>query len=382
MNLECKWTTREVSEQVFCTCTNLYVYTDRKYICRLANPAFLVAFGKTKEQVQGRRLSEIIGRALFQDVLCPVLERCASGVSVEVSAWVTLPFRGRRYMALRCTPGSTESGVFSGIVIELTDRTEQKLVELREQTHRNELMHLARLSTMGEMTAGLVHELNQPLAAIMSYAQGLAVQLRSTTVPQAHLAEALEKVAALSGQAAALAHNIRKLASPQPIEWERVDLNEVVQQTLELVAAPIRNEGIATRLELAPELPKLDGSFVLLRQVVLNLVLNAIQALGDTAVEERTLVLRTAINHSESLELLVQDTGRGLDPSVAAHLFEPFVTTKPQGLGLGLSISRRIVQMHGGRLWAKQNPARGATFHMSLPLHRDEAARQSPELHP
>jgi signal transduction histidine kinase len=213
----------------------------------------------------------------------------------------------------------------------------------------------------------------------MSYTQGLAVQLRADVVPQADVADVLDKVAALSGQALALADSIRKLSSPRSIEWERVDLNKVVQQTLELVAAPIRETGIVARVELTPELPDLEGNFLLLIQVVLNLVLNAIQALGDTARAERSLYLRTAISGSESIALLVQDTGGGLDPDVVARLFQPFVTTEQEGLGLGLSISRRIVLMHGGRLWVNQKPVRGAAFHITLPLHLSDRGRHSPE---
>lgn len=367
----------EVPQQTFCTCSNLHVYVDGQYFCRTANPAFLAAFGRAKGEVQGRLLSEIIGGPLFEEVFAPALEDAVYGVFREVSAWMQLPLRGRRYVGIRCTPSFAEVGGLRGIVIEMSDRTEEKLVEMREQTHRNELMHLARLSTMGEMTAGLVHELSQPLAAITSYAQGLAEQLRAgAMLPPAHAVKVLDKVAALSGQAAALGHNIRKLSSPQPIEWEQVDFNEMVQDTLELVSAPLKKDGIATRVELTPELPKIEGSSVLLRQVLLNLVLNAIQAMGDTARAERNLLLHTSRGGSDCIALMVQDTGGGLDPAVAPHLFEPFVTTKRDGLGLGLSISHRIVSMHGGRLWASQNPVRGATFHMTLPLQRCHQQRE------
>ncbi|HJW69454.1 MAG TPA: ATP-binding protein [Candidatus Binatia bacterium] len=251
-------------------------------------------------------------------------------------------------------------------------RAEQAEAEVRARKHQAELARAARLSTLGGMAAGLAHEINQPLAAIVSYARGCARRLRSGDARPEALLEILESIAAQGLRAAAVLRCIRDFVRHSELSRERIDLGTLVREALHFAEVEGRQLGVAVRLELSPTPLEVEVDPVQIEQVILNLVRNGFEATATRAGaegdgrEQREVVIRT-LRAAGGAQAAVSDTGSGISPEVAARLFEPFFTTKHDGLGLGLSISRSIVEAHDGRLWASTDSPRGATFHVELP---------------
>jgi signal transduction histidine kinase len=249
-------------------------------------------------------------------------------------------------------------------------RAEQAEAEVRARKHQAELARAARLSTLGGMAAGLAHEINQPLAAIVSYARGCARRLRSGDARPEALLEIIELIAAQGLRAAAVLRRIRDFVRPRELARERIDLGTLVREALHFAEVEARQLGIALRVELSPTPLEVEVDPVQIEQVILNLVRNGFEAtaarLAADEREQREVVIRT-LRTPGGAEVTVSDTGPGVSPDIAERLFEPFFTTKHDGLGLGLSISRSIVEAHDGRLWAATESPRGATFHVQLP---------------
>jgi C4-dicarboxylate-specific signal transduction histidine kinase len=251
------------------------------------------------------------------------------------------------------------------------ERAEALLLDAQAKQHHAELAHAARLSTLGEMAAGLAHELNQPLAAIVSYARGCSLRLRSGEVETGALVEVIEEISAQALRAGEVLRRIRDFVRSGELRRERVDLNDVVREAVRFAEIEARQSGIAMPLELASGSLPVDVDRIQVEQVVLNLVRNGFEAMRTTAPDERELSIRTNRNGDDGIEVAIGDTGTGIPPGIAGRVFDPFFSTKRDGLGLGLSISRSIIEAHGGRLWVIANPSRGATFRFTLPEARD-----------
>jgi signal transduction histidine kinase len=232
--------------------------------------------------------------------------------------------------------------------------------------HQADLAHVGRVSVMGEMAAGLAHELNQPLAAIVNFTRGCQRRLRATGAGDADIEHALEQIAAQAMRASQIIRRIRDFIRKDHVSLEWIDVNELVRNVAELADADGRREDVSIDLALSPEVPKVYGDGIQIEQVILNLMRNGFEAMKEPTGQPKTLSIRTAAQGSRGVDVTVADTGVGLSPEVLDRIFDPFFSTKPLGLGLGLSISRSIVEAHGGRLWAEADPARGSRFHFSL----------------
>jgi two-component system, LuxR family, sensor kinase FixL len=253
--------------------------------------------------------------------------------------------------------------IFAGFVRDVSARQEatERLRELQA-----ELVHVARLSAMGEMASALAHELNQPLTAIINYAQAARRALGHAEGTQpGELWSLLDKTAQQASRAGQIIHRLRQFIAKGETERALEDLNAVVEEASALALIGTGGKRIAVRRAYAADLPPVLIDRVQIHQVVTNLLRNSIDALAE--VERREIVLATRRAEPGAIEIAVADSGPGLDPAVARRLFQPFVTTKPGGLGIGLSICHSIVEAHGGRLWASANPDGGTTFHVSLP---------------
>jgi PAS domain S-box-containing protein len=255
------------------------------------------------------------------------------------------------------------------------DISERKLVEatLRDKDHalqsaRDELARVSRVTMMGELTAAIAHEVNQPLGAMVANAAACTRWLAADPPETARTRRALESIAADGRRASDIIGRIRSLVRRQAPRKELVDVNVKVKQVLELAADEIRRNGIVLHTELAEGLPRVEGDRVQLQQVLLNLVLNAIDAMSPMRERARELTIVSRRDGADAVLVEVRDTGPGLDPEGAARVFEPFYTTKPDGLGIGLSISRSIVEAHGGQLSVNPNQPHGASFRFSLPV--------------
>ena len=250
--------------------------------------------------------------------------------------------------------------LFTGFVRDLT---EHQLAEKRLQTLQSELLHVSRLSAMGEMAAALAHELNQPLTAVINWTQA-AVRLLEQPDSQAKALEFMEKAIGQANRAGQIIRRLRNFIGKGESEHSLEDINKTVEEASALALVGAQEHGVRATLELGADLPPVLIDKVQIQQVLINLVRNAREAL--TTVERRVLIISTAALEDGAVEVRVADSGPGLAPEVAAQLFQPFVTTKEKGMGIGLSISRSIIDNHGGRLQATPNPGGGVVFSFTL----------------
>ena len=246
------------------------------------------------------------------------------------------------------------------------DITERKRAERALQESQATLARMTRIAAMGELTASIAHEINQPLAAVVTNG---GAALRWLALQPPNLQEARDAVTTLVQEAnrtSAVIGRIRALLQRAPVQMKRLDLNEVVREVLALADCEILQGRVMVHAELAPEVPVVLGDRVQLQQVMLNLIANGVEAMSTNTDRPRELFIRSA-RDQDGARIQVQDSGKGLDPQHGDRIFESFFTTKPGGIGLGLSLGRSIVEAHGGRLWATPGATQGAIFEFTLP---------------
>lgn len=234
------------------------------------------------------------------------------------------------------------------------------------RANREQRDQFSRLGILGEMASNIAHELNQPLAAIANYAEGITRFIDSGRADPAFLRDGARGIAGQAERAAAIIRRIRSFVRRREAEREILDLDDVVRETLALFEGLAARRGIPLHVHLAGDLPKVFADRVEIEQVLLNLLQNAVDAMIDAPGRERGITVRTSADGLDA-KVAVRDHGSGLTEETRAHLFDTFFTTKPQGLGLGLAICRTIVESHGGRLWATDNPDGGLTMRFTLP---------------
>lgn len=232
------------------------------------------------------------------------------------------------------------------------------------------LFHTSRLSMLGEMVSGLAHQLNQPLSAILSYGDASLRLLQAGPPDVPRIAKNLGEILRQGERAGILIRRMRALAKGRSSQFAPANLNEIVRNAVTLTQWDLTQNGVVLNLELAEPLPPVHADEVQIEQVLLNLIRNAIDAMREVTGRRRLLTLRTAAQGGDRVLVEVSDTGVGLPPEGAALLFEPFFSTKPDGLGIGLSIGRSIIEAHKGTLAARSNPDWGATFFFTLPVEQ------------
>jgi C4-dicarboxylate-specific signal transduction histidine kinase len=255
-----------------------------------------------------------------------------------------------------------------GAVVMLTDFTARKRAELEAQQHRAEAAHAARAATLGELAAGLAHELNQPLAAIMTNVQASRRLLTSEQPPMALVGEILDDIASDDVRAVEIIRRMRALLVKGQVDVQPLDLNELVGDVLRLVASDAILRRVRVHRRVEPDLPGITGDRVQLQQVILNLVVNGLEAMSAMPAARRHLTIETDLLDEGLVALTVRDHGPGIAPELLGKIYEPFFSTKPDGLGMGLSICRSIAEAHGGRLRAANHPSAGAVFEFALPV--------------
>ncbi|GAB4347080.1 MAG: hypothetical protein Kow006_06410 [Gammaproteobacteria bacterium] len=265
-------------------------------------------------------------------------------------------------------------GDIAGAVVVFRDITERLRAEEAENQRQAELAHAARLSTMGEMATGIAHELNQPLSAIANYTAACIRMLSAENYSRESLLEAMQLTSRQARRAGDIIRRIRafiRKAGPAP---EPVDINTLIREVVGLLAPETRKNGIEIKLDLASDLPMIAAHAIEIEQVTLNLMRNAIDSMSKVESDRLDLTIMTRQRGGTHIEVLVRDRGTGFEVEDSEEVFMPFYTTKSTGMGLGLSISRRIIESHGGKLWATANDGGGATFHFSLPIREQAAA--------
>jgi C4-dicarboxylate-specific signal transduction histidine kinase len=260
---------------------------------------------------------------------------------------------------------------FIGAVVDVTAN---KQAEEKLHTARTELAHVTRVATLGELTASIAHEVNQPLAAVVANADAALRWLDRETPDLAAARRSLEWVINDSYRASEVIRHVRALANKTDVEKTSLDFNQVVKDAIVLVQRELTSQRISLRAELAPVRLAVFGDRIQLQQVIINLLINGIEAMQPVTGRLRELVIRSGQDESSQVRLSVTDCGVGISAENVNRLFNAFFTTKTNGLGMGLSICRSIVEAHGGRLSASGNEGPGATFQFVLPLHQEEHA--------
>jgi C4-dicarboxylate-specific signal transduction histidine kinase len=248
--------------------------------------------------------------------------------------------------------------------LELSERRRAEDALRQTQT---ELTHVTRVMTIGELTASLAHEINQPLAAIVTNGNAALRWLRAHRPNFEEASSAIDRIIKDSYRASAIISRIRSLVKKTAPRNEAVDLDEVIREVLALAESEARRNRVTLRRDIAGELPSVSGDRVQLQQVILNLVVNGLEAISKSDDHTRELSVASRPQSDGSVLVVVRDSGIGLDPANAPHVFDAFFTTKADGMGMGLAISRTIIEAHGGRLWAEPNSPQGAVFQFTLP---------------
>ncbi len=255
-------------------------------------------------------------------------------------------------------------------VIALRTRVQRRQAEAALREAQAELAHVTRAMTMGELTASIAHEINQPLAAVVTNANASLRWLAGAAPNLDEAREAVGRIVRDGNRASDVIGRIRALFKKSDGEKMLFDMNEVIQEVVSLIQSEIQKNHVTLRMSLATGLPRVLGDRVQLQQVILNLVMNGIEAMSAVTDRPRNLLVHSDQYESDKVSIAVEDSGIGLNPESLDHLFAAFFTTKPKGMGMGLAISRSIVENHGGRLWAAPNDGPGATFQFTLLQHR------------
>lgn len=351
------------------TVPDAVVVIDRQGLMTSFSPAAERMFGWKEEEVLGKNVSLLMPEPYkaqhdgYLDRYAHTGERriIGSGRIVVGSRkdGSTFPME----LAVGETKGPTPS--FTGFIRDLTESQE---TETRLQELQNELVHVSRLTAMGEMASTLAHELNQPLSAIANLLTGSRRLMdRGREADQAKIRDAIDRAAAQALRAGEVIHRMRDFVRRGASEREAESLSKLIEEASALALIGEKERQVDVRLNLDPKADAVFADRVQVQQVLLNLIRNGIDAMQVQEPKKRALLISSDLTEDGWSRVLVDDTGPGIAPEVLERLFQPFMTTKPQGMGVGLSISRSIIEAHGGRIWAEANPAGGARFCFTLP---------------
>jgi two-component system sensor kinase FixL len=331
------------------------------------NPAGLALIG-------ARRREDIIGKSAYGYIASEWRSKYAEMTArVFRGEAATLEFRlidfkgAERWLETHAVPLRDQEGRMTALLALTRNVTDRRNAEEHERQHRIAMARLLRMHSMGEMATTIAHELNQPLTAIINYSRGAIRRLRSARGSIDEVIDSLEAASSEADRAARIIRNIRNFLRKEPTPRQRHDLNEIVRGAFAFMQAELRRQAIRSSVAFAEGLPSVEVVPVEMEQVVLNLVRNAIEAMAGTTGRDRELSVATRRSGANGVEVAVSDTGPGLPPRDFGDVFDPFVTTKPDGLGMGLAITRSIVDSHGGLIGVERTSMHGTTFVFSLP---------------
>jgi PAS domain S-box-containing protein len=331
------------------------------YFLRL-NPAWKKILGYTREELMAKRFLEFVHP--------DDLDRTREAVSTLSSQQEVISFENR----YRCKDGTyrwlewSSSPAGNLIFAAARDVTERKRAEAEASNARRELLRMERLSRMGELTASLAHELNQPLTAILSNAQAALRFIQSGNPDLNELGEILQDISNDDKRAGSVIRSLRGMMKQEEREREPLSINDILSEVVSLFHSEAVLRNVNINMEFTESLPTVLADKIQLEQVVLNLMMNATEAMDQEAPESRKIFLKTRRADHGTVQVAVRDWGPGIEEEKLDRVFQPFFTTKGAGLGMGLSISRSIIEAHGGRLWAENNRDKGATFFFEIPV--------------
>ncbi len=355
-----------LTRQVFESSPDRISIVGPDYRFQRVNPAFERRWGMPAETFVGKHVADLLGMEGFEQTAKAYYERCFAGEDVSYAGWFTLSL-GRRYLAVTYSPLRPASERVEAVLAISRDLTEHVLASEALREAQRELAHVNRVATMGQLTASIAHEVNQPIAATVTNAQAALRWLDARPPDLEETRQALGRIVKNGIRAGDVLDRIRALIKKVPARTDRFDINDAIIDVVALTRSELSSNGVSLQTQFAQGLPLIQGDRVQLQQVILNLIVNAIEAMSGVSRGARELWVSTEINASNGALVAVRDSGPGLDPASLEHLFDAFYTTKSSGMGMGLSICRSIIEAHGGRIWAEANVPQGATFQFTLP---------------
>ncbi|HUL06115.1 MAG TPA: PAS domain S-box protein [Candidatus Acidoferrum sp.] len=364
--------------QVFEYSPDAICVVGRDYRYQRVNPVFQRTWGMPAERVVGKHVADLVGTEIFEQNIKPNYDRCFAGEEVSYTDWFT-DSRGRVYVAVTYSPLRPNSVRVEAALVIAHDLTDHMLASEALRAAQAELAHVNRVATMGQLTASIAHEVNQPIAAAVTNAAAALRWLGGHPPDLEEVRQALGRIVDNGTRAGDVIGRIRSLIKKAPPRKSRFDLNEAIRDVIVLTRSEMLRHGVSLQTQLAEDSLFIEADRIQLQQVILNLIMNAIEAMSSIDEGERELLISVGRDASGGALVAVRDSGPGLDPASVDRLFEAFYTTKPDGMGMGLAICRSIIETHGGRLSASANEPRGAVLQFTLPPGGDETG---PAEHP
>jgi PAS domain S-box-containing protein len=356
--------------ELFARVPEAVVMVDRDSRITRVNPAFTKIFGYTADEAIGQQTKELITPSDLQDEVESFMSRMVQTGEVFAVETVRRHKNGTRVpVSLSCVPVSSSGSQTAGYVIYRDITETKRLQDEQRRLHEMELalVHANRVATLGQLSASIAHELNQPLTGIITNCGTCLRMLTGDPLNLDGAREAVRRTMRDGNRASDVIARLRALFNKKEPASESVDLNEATREVIALSLCELQNSRVVVRTEFADDLRLVTADRVQLQQVVLNLLRNALDAMNTVDDRPRDLLIRTEREEGDSVRLSVRDAGIGFDPQTIDTVFEAFYSTKNDGMGVGLSVSRSIIENHQGRLWAVLNDGPGATFSFSVP---------------
>jgi PAS domain S-box-containing protein len=357
--------TENLNRRIFECLPDLVSVIDSDYRYSQVNPTYEHVWGLPVDKFIGMQARDLVGHELFDRWAKPNLDRCFSGEAASFAEWIDSP-GGRRYWVVTYSPVRLESGQVEAALMVARDLTDLVLAADKIRDAENQLAHANRVATMGQLTASIAHEVNQPITGVITNAQAALRFLDAPTVDIGEIRQILEDIVGGANRAGEIIARIGGFVKKTQPRRGRFDIGEAIREVLSLTRSEVVAKDVSLQTKLADDVPRVHGDRIQLQQVLLNLIVNAIEAMSPEDNGPRNLLI-TADADRTDVHVAVADSGPGIDPQAIERLFDAFYTTKPSGMGMGLAICRSIIEAHGGRLSVAPNTPRGAVFQFNVP---------------
>lgn len=345
----------------------LIAYVDRDLKFQFNNKAYEKWFGLTREDIIGKDIWDVIGNQSYRIVEHHV-KRAISGETVTFEEKLHYPRQDEKWIRSTYVPNFSANGDVTGFVVLTSDITQLKQDEEIERKHMLELAHTSRIITIGEMSSQLAHELSQPLTSIEAYSRACITLIEKDKTSKEEILKALRSVSTQAIRAQEIMHELRNFVKKDDTR-KNICINELIKSALKLLRLEFQENDPEIELKLINDLPLVFADRILIEQILINLIKNATEAMRSIAPADRRLQVKSCINSDKEVAVSIEDSGPGLSEYEINKIFEPFYTTKPEGMGMGLAITRSIIHSHGGSLLVNLNSYGGTTFTFTLPVN-------------
>ncbi len=343
----------------------LIAYVDADLAYQFNNKAFENWFGFTRDEIKGKKVWQVIGKKPYA-VLEKYVKKVMAGVTITFEEKLNYPYRGEVYIRSTYVPNFDDECKVCGFFLLTSDITQSKNNEEGEKKHLLELAHTSRIITLGEMSSQLSHELAQPLTSIETYSRACIKLIEKGRIEMSEIKDTFENISSQAMRAHDVMHELRNFVK-KDASRTNVSINDLIKSAIKLLQIEFREPQPDINLELSEALPQIFADRTLIEQVLINLVKNALEAMEALEKSKRNLTLQTELLKGSEIMVSVQDSGPGLSDYEFSKIFEAFYTTKPDGMGMGLAITRSVIDAHGGELKVMPNSLGGTTFNFTLP---------------